>query len=311
MLNWAQTLMQGAGAAGVAFIGADYLAPSCCRPPMAYLACLAGARLRDDAGAAGIELSRCKSGAHTQNLLSVLKIGMIIGLAGLALLLGAASCRCAAPPAAFGAGMPAACCGAGPMLLRLWRLPHDDESRRRSQGRAAPLSAGDHRGHAHCVGLYLLLNFAYQHVLGTAGIAQLQLVAAALSRATFGPCGRTVISVAVFLSAAGFVNATILQMPRSFSAMAADGVLPRAFLRVNPAHTGEEVGLLFFGATMLLPAFVLGSFEKLLNYVIFTDTLSSQSWHRRCSYCAGAMPATVVSRSRVIHGCLSFTSHVF
>ena len=27
MLNWAQTLMQGAGAAGVAFIGADYLMP--------------------------------------------------------------------------------------------------------------------------------------------------------------------------------------------------------------------------------------------------------------------------------------------
>ena len=25
MLNWAQTLMQGAGAAGVAFIGAEYL----------------------------------------------------------------------------------------------------------------------------------------------------------------------------------------------------------------------------------------------------------------------------------------------
>jgi APA family basic amino acid/polyamine antiporter len=34
------------------------------------------------------------------------------------------------------------------------------------------------------------------------------------------------------------------------------------------------VGLLFFGVTMLLPAFVLGSFEKLLNYVIFTDTLT-------------------------------------
>ncbi|MBS0395630.1 MAG: amino acid permease, partial [Proteobacteria bacterium] len=27
MLNWAQALLQGAGAAGVAFIGADYLAP--------------------------------------------------------------------------------------------------------------------------------------------------------------------------------------------------------------------------------------------------------------------------------------------
>jgi APA family basic amino acid/polyamine antiporter len=34
------------------------------------------------------------------------------------------------------------------------------------------------------------------------------------------------------------------------------------------------MGLLFFGATMLVPAFLLGSFEKLLNYVIFTDTLT-------------------------------------
>jgi APA family basic amino acid/polyamine antiporter len=56
--------------------------------------------------------------------------------------------------------------------------------------------------------------------------------------------------------------------------MAQDGVLPRAFLRVNPATQVQEVGLLFFGATMLIPAFLLGSFEKLLNYVIFTDTLT-------------------------------------
>ena len=51
------------------------------------------------------------------------------------------------------------------------------------------------------------------------------------------------VSLAVFLSAAGFVNATIMQMPRSFYAMAADGVLPRAFLRVNPRTQVHEVGL--------------------------------------------------------------------
>jgi basic amino acid/polyamine antiporter, APA family len=124
------------------------------------------------------------------------------------------------------------------------------------------------------VALYLLLNFAYQTVLGTSGIASSKLVAAALSRATFGPYGEALISVAVFLSAAGFVNATIIHMPRSFYAMAQDGVLPRAFLRVNPDTQVQEVGLLFFGATMLIPAFLLGSFEKLLNYVIFTDTLT-------------------------------------
>ena len=36
MLNWSQTLMQGAGAAGVAFIGADYLAPVLLPPPLAH-----------------------------------------------------------------------------------------------------------------------------------------------------------------------------------------------------------------------------------------------------------------------------------
>jgi APA family basic amino acid/polyamine antiporter len=124
------------------------------------------------------------------------------------------------------------------------------------------------------VGLYLLLNLAYAHVLGIGGIAQSKLAAAALSRATFGPSGEALISVAVFLSAAGFVNATIIQMPRSFYAMAQDGVLPAAFLRINPHTQVQQVGLLFFGATMLLPAFLLGSFDKLLNYVIFTDTLT-------------------------------------
>jgi APA family basic amino acid/polyamine antiporter len=65
-----------------------------------------------------------------------------------------------------------------------------------------------------------------------------------------------------------------MQMPRSFYAMAQDGVLPRTFMRVNPDTQVQEVSLMFFGVTMLLPAFVLGSFEKLLNYVIFTDTLT-------------------------------------
>jgi APA family basic amino acid/polyamine antiporter len=56
--------------------------------------------------------------------------------------------------------------------------------------------------------------------------------------------------------------------------MAQDGVLPRAFLRVNPRSQVQEVGLLFFGASMLIPAFLIGSFEKLVTYVIFNDLLT-------------------------------------
>ena len=276
MLNWAQTLMQGASAAGVAFIGADYLAPvilpASLRTPHAslVLACTTMLVLLV------LNFRGVRSGARAQNVLSALKIFMMISLAVCALLFASH----APPTAAASAAAPAA-----PLLPRLaaalvpcfyayggyqmtMNLGADLKDARRRFALAIMA------GMVTVIALYLLLNVAYYAVLGTAGIAESGLVAATLSRATFGSAGEIVISLAVFLSATGFVNAAILQMPRSLHAMASDGVLPRVFLRVNPRTQVQEAGLLFFGATMLLPAFLLGSFEKLLNYVIFTDMLS-------------------------------------
>ena len=213
-----------------------------------------------------------RTGARTQNLLSVVKIGMMVGLGVLAMAI--------APAAAPGAVVPAA-----PLTSRLsaalipcfyayggYHMTMNLGADVKDAKRRFPLAITG--GVLLVVGLYLLLNAAYQRVLGTSGVAESKLVAAALSRAVFGPAGEAVISVAIFLSAAGFVNATILQMPRSFYAMAEDGVLPKVFLRVNPKTQVQEAGLLFFGVTMLVPAFLLGSFEKVLSYVIFTDALT-------------------------------------
>ncbi|MGB6309355.1 MAG: APC family permease [Steroidobacteraceae bacterium] len=272
MLNWSQTLMQGAGAAGVAFIGADYLMPVLLPPawrtPHASLVLAVATMLI----LLTLNYRGVKPGARVQNLLSILKIIMILGLAVLALLLAphvnAPEPAAAAPPGLRLASALIPCFYAYGGYQLTMNLGADlKEARRRF-----PLAIA--AGMLTVVGLYLLLNFAYQRVLGIGGIAGSKLVAAALSRATFGPSGEVLVSLAVFLSAAGFVNATILQMPRSFYAMAQDGVLPKAFLRVNPDTQVQEVGLLFFGAAMLLPAFLLGSFEKLLNYVIFTDMLT-------------------------------------
>lgn len=272
MLNWSQTLMQGAGAAGVAFIGADYLMPVLLPPswrtPHAslVLACATMLILLT------LNYRGVKPGARVQNLLSVLKIAMIVGLAVLALLLAPrahAAPHVAAAPSALrlvSALIPCFYAYGGYQLSMNLGADLKDARRR------FPLAIT--AGMFTVVALYLALNFAYQRVLGIEGIADSTLVAAALSRATFGPSGEMLISIAVFLSAAGFVNANIIQMPRSFHAMAQDGVLPRAFLRVNPDTQVQEIGLIFFGATMLLPAFVLGSFEKLLHYVIFTDSLT-------------------------------------
>ncbi len=273
MLNWSQTLMQGAGAAGVAFIGAEYLIPvvlpAAWRTPQAplVLACATMLILLC------LNYRGVKPGAHVQNLLSMLKIAMIVGLAVLALLLAPrAPARLLAP-----AGAPSGLRLASALIPCFYayggyQLTMNLGADLKDAKRRFPLAIT--AGMVTVVGLYLLINFAYQRVLGIGGVADSKLVAAALSRATFGPAGEVLISIAVFLSAAGFVNATIIQMPRSFYAMAQDGVLPRAFLRVNPQTQVQEVGLLFFGVTMLVPAFLLGSFEKLLNYVIFTDTLT-------------------------------------
>ena len=80
MLNWAQTLMQGAGAAGVAFIGADYLVPVLLPPqwrsPHASLALL-----HHHADPVDLQLTAASARARLQNLLSLLKIAMIVGLA--------------------------------------------------------------------------------------------------------------------------------------------------------------------------------------------------------------------------------------
>jgi APA family basic amino acid/polyamine antiporter len=212
-------------------------------------------------------------GAGTQNVLSMLKIAMIVGLAAAALALAPKA------TAAAGAGLPAVpAAGLAAALIPVfytyggYHMTMNLGADVKDAKRRFPLAVT--AGMLTVVGLYLVLNFAYVRTLGAGGVAGSTLVAATLARASLGGAGEAVVSALIFLSAAGFVNATVLQMPRSYYAMAEDGVLPRAFLRVEPRTQVSMAGLLLFGATMLVPAFLLGSFEKLLNYVIFTDMLT-------------------------------------
>jgi APA family basic amino acid/polyamine antiporter len=212
-----------------------------------------------------------RTGSFAQNLLSLLKIVLIVGMAVTALFVTSPTGR-ETPVSTSGAlGFAAALVpvfyayGGYQMTMNLGADVKD--ARRRF-----PLAVS--LGMLTVVALYLAINLAYVRALGVDSVASSPLVAAALARATLGRAGEIVVSLAIFLSATGFVNATILQMPRSFYAMAEDGVLPRAFLRVDPKTQVQGAGLAFFGVTMLVPAFFLGSFEKLLDYVMFTDSLT-------------------------------------
>jgi basic amino acid/polyamine antiporter, APA family len=271
MLNWAQTLMQGAGAAGVAFIGAEYLVGLLLPPEKrggnaVLLVALSLMLVLLALNALGIRI-----GADAQNVLSMTKIVMIATLAALALALAPRAIGLSAAPAPGAGGLAAAlipCFYAYGGYHMTMNLGADVKDARRR----FPLAVT--AGMLAVAGLYLALNLAYVRTLGPAGVAGSNLVAAALARASLGSGGEAVVSALIFLSAAGFVNATVLQMPRSYHAMAEDGVLPAAFRRVNERTQVSAAGLALFGATMLVPAFLLGSFEKLLNYIIFTDMVT-------------------------------------
>ena len=275
MLNWSQTLMQGAGAAGVAFIGADYLAPivlpaAQVTPHTKLVVACVGMLVLLALNYRGVRM-----GARAQNVLSVLKIALMAALVICAFVLGAHGAPARAMmPVAHGASVLRLATALVPCFYAYggYHLTMNLGADLKNARRRFPQAIA--AGVLTVVALYLLLNLAYQRVLGTGGIAAAPLVAAALTGALFGPAGRAVVSAVVFLSAAGFVNATIVHMPRTFYAMAEDGALPAAFMRINPRTQAQEAGLVFFGLTMLVPALLLGSFGKLLDYVILVDTVT-------------------------------------
>ena len=274
MLNWAQAVMQGAGAAGVSFIGAEYLLSLLLAPEARTPGAILAAAFALMVVLLALNFAGIRTGARTQNVLSILKIAMIGGVAVSAFVVhtaaaGSTAAAVVAPSGAFPLVAAAvACFYTYGGYQNAMNLGGDVRNPRRN----LPLSIC--AGMLVVVTLYLLVNLAYVRALGLPGVAGSKLVAAALARATLGGVAEGVVSLLIFLSAAGFVNATILQMPRGYYAMAEDGGLPRAFLRVNPRTQVQDVGLAFFAATMLLPAFWLGSFEKVLSYVMFTDGLS-------------------------------------
>jgi APA family basic amino acid/polyamine antiporter len=95
-----------------------------------------------------------------------------------------------------------------------------------------------------------------------------------LARVVFGGHGQTVISIAIFLSAMGFLNVTLMTIPRAYYAMAADGTIPKCFMQVNPDTQSQGFTLLFFGGIILLSIFLLGTFERLMNYVMLFDSIN-------------------------------------
>ncbi|MCU0380642.1 MAG: amino acid permease [Chitinophagaceae bacterium] len=128
-------------------------------------------------------------------------------------------------------------------------------------------------GIAIIVGFYLMVNFAYFRVLGFEGI---QLgkndLAARHAQQMFGGYAYQVMSFLLFFSVLGYVNIGLMSNPRVMYAMAEDKVLPAALMRMNQRQV-LTVSLPIFAAVAVLTLVFSREFEKILDRVIFLDSI--------------------------------------
>ncbi len=126
--------------------------------------------------------------------------------------------------------------------------------------------------------LYISINLGYVAVLGFEGVKSANLIAADMASAVFnssgyGDLGRRIVSVTIFISVLGYLNATLMQLPRAYHAMAQDDAVPKIFMRVNPRTQVQEFALGIFTALILFFIVTQGRFDQIINLVMFNDTL--------------------------------------
>lgn len=277
MINWVIVLTYGAGMAGVALIGSEYINPLL--PDFLHnQIAIQGTAVVTLLFFYTINMLGIKSGSRTQNLLSTLKILMM-----LILCTGIFYTQTSATPTAlplpqssgnwltaFGASLIAVFYTFGGYQQTL-NFGADIKDPVRNTPKGIFL------GMFLVLGLYLALNYTYYNVLGFSGLQNSNLIAADTARALFGPWGEIFFSVAIFLSVLGFINATMLSLPRVYYALADDHILPQIFKKVNSKTQVQEFALTFLIVTTLVSLLMLDTFEQIVNYVMSVDSIALAS----------------------------------
>ena len=123
------------------------------------------------------------------------------------------------------------------------------------------------------IAIYLLANLAYVQVIGFNELAQSKFIAAIMMERLFGGTAALIVSMIIMISVFGYVNISMLSNPRVISAMGKDGVLPKIFAQSHEAKGVSVSALTIFTAISLISVYAGESFERILNYTIFIDSI--------------------------------------
>lgn len=142
-------------------------------------------------------------------------------------------------------------------------------------------------GIAVIIGLYLLVNLSYYNLVGFQQMKGEREIAYVVIDKIFGSTGATVFSAFLFLGVLAYVNGLLMSNPRVMYAMGDDGSLPKKFARQNEKTNVLTFSLTIFAALCIIILFFAQEFEKILAFTIFLDcfgmVLSSATifWFRK------------------------------
>lgn len=135
-------------------------------------------------------------------------------------------------------------------------------------------------GIAIIVCLYLLTNWAYYHTLGfngivynAAGLESRSDLAARHVQTYVGDYGYSIMSFLLFFAVLAYVNIGLMSNPRVIYAMADEGVMPQFLKKVNEKNQVLVYALPVFAAVAVITLFFARTFEEILDYVIFLDSI--------------------------------------
>jgi APA family basic amino acid/polyamine antiporter len=213
-----------------------------------------------------------RQGARAQNLLTLLKLSALIGLAAAGLLLPAPAGSPAPLEREQEAGLGLFCLALLPVLFSYggWQNVCNLAEEVRSPTRHLPLAILLGTGLA--AALYLLFNGALLAQLGAEGMAATPAVGTALARKVLGEAAGALAGVAIALSALGVLNGFVLGTPRILYATARDGLFFPAFARLGE-RSRAPLRVLLLQAAVSAVYVLFADLRQILEGLVVVDWL--------------------------------------
>ncbi len=274
MVNWMTVISNAASTAIVAIIGAEYINPVIFpqwdHDTGVKVTTISAVTILYLINLAGIKMS-----ARALNVLMIIKIGLMVLLISAIFFAPAAPVNTTALPAmSTGETLKAFWLCFVPVFFTYggYQQTMNFGSDVPNANRTMPRAIG--YGIAIILSLYLLINLTYFQVMGFDGLQNSTTLASDVAGKVLGNYAFKVISIIMFFSVMAYVNASIMSNPRVYYAMAEDKVLPAIFKRLNERTQVQEFAVTFFVAFMIITLFLTSSFSKVLNYVMFFDSIA-------------------------------------